>query len=298
MTERRVDPLDGRPVYIAGGRQTRPNLPVEGCPFCPGGLEAPDDYDVRWFVNRWPAMPDDRCEVILYSPRHDAAFWELGADGAAKVIELWAARTEELGARADVAYVMPFENRGPAVGATIPHPHGQLYAFDEVPPAPLAELEPADTGAPCAVCTEAAGAGSVRTVSATDGAIAWTPIAPSWPFELIVAPTEHLGDLIDLRRSPDIVRALASVLVDSLRRLDALFDAPMPYMLWVHQRPCTDDAAARWPRAHVHVHVAPLFRSAGVPRYVAAGELGSGVYYNPVGPEDAADRLRNAGGNG
>ena len=72
----RTDPFLGTVVHVVGHRQTRPNLPtntdVAGCPFCPGGLEAPEPYDVRWFPNRWPAMPGDRCEVILYSPDHDA----------------------------------------------------------------------------------------------------------------------------------------------------------------------------------------------------------------------------------
>jgi hypothetical protein len=31
-----------------------------------------------------------------------------------------------------------------------------------------------------------------------------------------------------------------------------------------------------------------------VPRYVAAGELGSGVFFNPVAPDDAARALRDA----
>jgi galactose-1-phosphate uridylyltransferase len=29
-----------------------------------------------------------------------------------------------------------------------------------------------------------------------------------------------------------------------------------------------------------------------VPRFVAAGELGSGVYFNPIAPEEAAESLR------
>src|ERR671920_495433 len=49
-------------------------------------------------------------------------------------------RTAAQGARPDVAYVLVFENRGPAVGATVPHPHGQLYAFPSVPEAPAREL--------------------------------------------------------------------------------------------------------------------------------------------------------------
>ena len=74
----RVDPHLGTVVHVVGTRQARPNLPSSGCPFCPGGLEAPDPYDVRWFTNRWPAMPDERCEVVLYTPEHDATFASLG----------------------------------------------------------------------------------------------------------------------------------------------------------------------------------------------------------------------------
>ncbi|MDP1793695.1 MAG: hypothetical protein Q8K63_06110, partial [Acidimicrobiales bacterium] len=65
--------------------------------------------------------------------------------------------------------------------------------------------------------------------------------------------------------------------------------AAAPYMLWVHQRPCDNNA---WPSAHVHVHIAPIWRSAGVARYIAAAEVGSAVYFNPVDPRDAADALR------
>lgn len=83
----RTDPHTGARTYFVGSRQVRPNRPaVAGCPFCPGGLEAPDDYDVRWFVNRWPALPDDRCEVVLYTPDHDATFWSLGAKRARGVM--------------------------------------------------------------------------------------------------------------------------------------------------------------------------------------------------------------------
>ena len=96
---------------------------------------------MRWLVNRWPALPDDRCEVILYTPEHEATFWSLGAKRARRVIDLWAERTAVLGARPNVDYVLVFENRGAEVGATIPHPHGQIYAFDSVPEQPRKELE-------------------------------------------------------------------------------------------------------------------------------------------------------------
>src|SRR5207248_1164569 len=148
--DRRVDPRSGAPVVITGTRQDRPNLPAGACPFCPGGLEAPAPYTVRSFVNRWPPLPDGRAEILLYSPRHDASLCSLGVDGARAVVDLWADRTAALGTRDDVAYVLVFENRGAEVGATIPHPHGQLYVFDAVPPVAAREL----AAGTCPVCAE------------------------------------------------------------------------------------------------------------------------------------------------
>jgi UDPglucose--hexose-1-phosphate uridylyltransferase len=281
--ETRVDPLTGDLVYIVAKRQARPNLPPTGCPFCPGGLEAPGDYDVFWFPNRWPAFPDDRCEIVLYTPRHDAAFWELSLGEARKVVDLWAERTAALGRRPDIAYVLVFENRGPEVGATIAHPHGQIYAFDRVPPRALDELDRAD---PDAFGDTAVGD---RLVAEAPGWRAWVPWAANWPFELLLAadgPVPDRPSLGDRERD-----GLALLLLDVLGRLDRLFDGPMPYMMWFHQRP-TDGGA--WPSARVHLHIAPLYRSAGTQRFVAAGELGSHVFFNPVDPSDAAARLREA----
>jgi UDPglucose--hexose-1-phosphate uridylyltransferase len=287
--EVRLDSLTGQVTVIVGGRQGRPNLPTTGCPFCPGGLEAPDPYEVRAFPNRWPPLPDGRAEMVLYAPEHDATLATLGGPRVRSLIELWAERTAALGARADVAYVLIFENRGEEVGATISHPHGQIYAFTEVPPAPLAELtgsSAADVGTgDCGLCQEDPGE---REVASAGPWRAWVPAAATWPYELRIAPSEHLADLpAALPTSTD----LAALLVDVFARLDRLFGAPMPLMWWWHQRP-TD--GRDWPAAHLHAHVAPLLRAPRTPRFVAAGELGSGVYFNPVRPEDAARKLREA----
>ena len=282
-TDRRTDPLSGREVVVVARRQARPNLPSDGCPFCVGGLEAPERYDVRAFPNRWPPLGPGKAEVVLYTPDHHATFASLGRIGARRVVDLWAARTTALGADPDVGYVLVFENRGPEVGATIAHPHGQVYAFPDVPAVPAAELA---AGGACHLCTSEP---ADRAVAEAPPWRAWVPEAAEWPYALLLAPTEHVPDLPSL---PDAARdGLADVLVDVLGRLDRLFDAPMPYMLWIHQRP-TD--GGRWPASHVHVHVAPLLRGPGVPRFVAAGELGSGTFFNPVDPAAAAAELREA----
>ena len=279
LADVRTDEHAGYRTYVVDSRQDRPNLPAVSCPFCPGGLEAPEPYEVRWFRNRWPAMPGDRCEVILYTPQHDATFWSLGIAGAGRVVDLWAERTAALGARDDIAYVLVFENRGPAVGATIPHPHGQIYAFDAVPELPRRELERG----------EQLGRAGDRLVAESDGWQAFVPEAPMFPYALRLVPDRPVPDLPSLDEQGRV--SLATLLVDVLERLDRLFEAETPYMLWIHQRPFD---GGHWPQARLHVEIVTPWRAKNVMRYVAAGELGSGVYFDPVEPEAAAQALRDA----
>jgi UDPglucose--hexose-1-phosphate uridylyltransferase len=285
MSDVRTDELTGAVVVVAGSRQHRPNRPAAACPFCVGGLEAPEPYEVLAFPNRWPSMPGDRCEMVLYTPHHDLTFADLGGEAARRVVDLWVKRTEALGARPDVDYVLVFENRGEAVGATISHPHGQIFAYDHVPATPLAELRRAARG-DCALCRPPAA--DLRVADAL-GWRAWVPEASSYPYGLVLAPDVHRPDLPALDGPQR--DGLADLLVDVLGRLDRLFDTALPYMLWIHQRP-TDGAA--WPEAHVHAHIVSPMRTPDVQRFVAAAELGSGEFVNPVVPEDAAAALRDA----
>ena len=281
--ELRVDPLTGVEVQITGSRQKRPNRPVSGCPFCVGGVESPEPYEVMAFTNRSPSYPDGRCEVVLYSPDHEASLSTLPAAHVRQVVDLWAERTAALGGRPDLAYVLVFENNGADVGATIPHPHGQIYSYPTVPALPATELRRLAMGhhlledRPELVVVE------------RDGWRAWVPSAPIYPYGMRVAPLEQRPDLPSLTSAER--DAFGSVLAEALGRLEAVFDPPMPYMFWIHQRPF--DGAA-WHQAWLHVEVAGPHRSPGVMRYVAGAELGSGAYLNPVPPELAAEHLRAA----
>ena len=274
----RLDPHLGTVVHIVGSRQRRPNLPSDGCPFCVGGLEAPEPYSVRSFPNRWPALSEGRCEVVLYTPDHDASFASLGVDGARAVIDLWAQRTTALRAEPRVDYVLIFENRGAEVGATISHPHGQIYAFDHVPErqARLLEAgwapdhEPGD-----------------REVLVTNDWTVVVPHAPIHPLSIDIAPRRQVGDLVSL--SEVELDGLAAVLVEVMCRLDRFYDRELPYMLWIDQAP------VRWsgePPAWLRIEIVSPWRSAGLSRFIAAAEVATGEYFNPVEPSEVARRLR------
>ena len=305
--ELRFDALTGEWVNIVGHRQARPNLPNDGCPFCVGGLEAPDPYDVRWFTNRWPALsPGDPIdtsepaeplpavgagEVVLFSPDHDQSLANLPIEHVRKVVDLWATRTEALLARPEIEYVLVFENRGREVGATIDHPHGQIYGYPFVPPVPAREARDSDH---CAICREVESElhAHERIVSEQGNWVAWVPFASRYVYGLRIAPRSHVESLAAL--DDNARNDLARLLIDVLGRYDRLWPAPnpgyrFPYMLWFHQAPANGEG--QW---HVHAHITAPLRAPGVLRFVASSELGSGTLSNPVVPEDAARALRDA----
>jgi UDPglucose--hexose-1-phosphate uridylyltransferase len=275
----RVDRHLGTVVHVVRARQGRPNLPSAGCPFCVGGLEAPEPYEVKAFPNRWPALGEGRCEVVLYTPDHDASFASLGVAGARRVIDLWAERTSALRAEPGVQFVLVFENRGPEVGATIAHPHGQIYAYDHVPSRPARRL--AGGWRPDPTPGE-------RMILEHEGWQVVAQHASVFPVALSVEPLERVADLPSM--GPDARDALAHVLVDVLGRLDRLHGQLLPYMMWLHQAPSGEARVDGEPWFQVEI-VSP-WRAAGVPRFIAAAEVACEEYFNPVAPEDVAARLR------
>ena len=268
----------GTIVHVVAARQGRPNLPTTECPFCPGGLEAPEPYTTRWFKNRWPSLPDDACEVILYSPDHNATLATLDASHVRRIIDLWSERTDALRRINGGEYVLIFENRGAEIGATIPHPHGQIYAFDHVPERPARALN--------AQWTPDTDPGD-RLVYATEMWRVWTDFASVFPVSLRIAPTTQTNDLPSLsdEQRDDAARVFSVV----FGALDALYEAPLPYMMWINQAPRTID---NWPTPWLNVEIVSTWRHAHVPRYIAAAEIGSGEFFNPVDPADVAQRLR------
>src|SRR5205085_5740910 len=144
-------------------------------------------------------------EVVLYAPEHDASLASLGPAGVRRVVDLWAERTEALLQRPEVAYVLVFENRGADAGATISHPHGQIYGFPFVPPVPAREAEVAARDG-CPLCAEQPGE---RLVSEHGRWRAYVPYASRDPYGLLLAPTHHVPSLAALDEDgPDAVARL------------------------------------------------------------------------------------------
>lgn len=241
-------------------------------------------------------MPSDgQCEVLVYTADHETELPYLPLEDVLKVIRLWRERFSELERQPHVQYVLIFENRGAAVGVTLSHPHGQLYAFPMIPSIIQRELVSMKTyserNGTCLLCDamEAEGADGRRIVTRETGLIAYVPFWGRWPYEVHILPDRHLSALTEM--DEEEMRALASILPRILRKYDSLMGSSMPYVVVLHQRP-TDGRP--YPFYHFHVEVYPMKRSSTELKYLAGSELGAGVFINDSHPEDKARELREA----
>jgi UDPglucose--hexose-1-phosphate uridylyltransferase len=287
-----------RPGGLATGAQT----PTDGCPLCPHGVELPFDFDAAVFDNRFPSLVPDppavhgtlegasvgRCQVVVYTDAHQGSLATLPLGEVARVVAIWRDRSGALWDEG-FTYVMAFENRGPGVGATLSHPHGQLYAFGHTPPAVQTKSDAyqwhRQHEGSCLGCRLAAlDHDSERVVVANNSFTVAVPYAARWPFEIHVRARRHgcrrLGDLTTVEAT-DLARAVRDVVA----RYDALFDFELPYMMCIQEAP---NDADDW---HLHVEFLPPHRSPERLKVRASVETALGLFINDTLPEVSAQHL-------
>ena len=329
VPHRRYNPLMDEWVLVSAQRTSRPWLgQVEkrstetrpqfdsDCYLCPGTERAGgirnDDYAGTYvFTNDFPALVPSAvdfsvqdgdffraeaeggtCRVLCFSPRHDLALADMNKPAVEAVIDMWADQTAELGR--SYASVQVFENRGEAMGASNPHPHGQVWAQASVPT--IVAKEDAQqasyrerTGQVLLVdYARAEDELGDRVVTANEHWVAVVPFWAVWPFETTILPRRHVERLPDLTRAER--SSLAEVLHDTLVRYDNLFETPFPYSMGWHGAPFGTDVTDHW-QLHAHV-LPPLLRSATVRKFLVGFEL-LAESQRDLTPEDAAERLRN-----
>ncbi|MGW9080093.1 galactose-1-phosphate uridylyltransferase [Streptomyces kronopolitis] len=309
--EIRHDRLLGDRVAIASHRQARTyHPPADECPLCPSRegrhseIPAPD-YDVAVFENRFPSLAGDhgRCEVVCFTPDHDASFADLTEAQAALVLAAWTDRTAELSQLPGVEQVFCFENRGAEIGVTLGHPHGQIYAYPFVTPRTarmldsLAEHRAATGGGNLFdEVVEGELADGRRVVLESEHWVAFVPYAAHWPYEVHLYPKRRVPDLLALDEAART--EFPQVYLEVLRRFDRIFDegdgqgertARTPYIAAWHQAPLRAEHRGDFA---LHLELFTIRRTSGKLKFLAGSESGMNVFINDVPPEAAAERLR------
>ena len=322
---RRYDPLMDEWVLVSAGRTRRPWLGAEepeqdragltfdpDCYLCPGNVRAngnvnPEYAETYVFPNDFAALRPDTsteafddgllraegergsCRVVCFSPRHDLTLGRMGSAAVRRVIDVWAEQTAELGA--DYRWVQVFENRGEAMGASNPHPHGQIWAGTALPGDGAREdttqrAHLAATGQRMLLEYIDHESGGQRVIVETDEWLTVVPFWAAWPFETLLVPKRPAARLTEL---DDAARDdLAVVLHELIGRYDGLFKRPFPYSMGWHQAPFGERTTEHW---QVHGHFYPPLLRANVRKFMVGYELLAETQRD-LTAEDAAGRLR------
>lgn len=331
---RRLNALTGEWVFVSPQRTERPWQGMQEprarpaaaaydpqCYLCPGNARANGERNPPYastyaFTNDFPAFIPDAsgagiggdtllraqmhsgtCRVLCYSPRHDLTLAQLPAQQMRSVIELWAAQIAELGAR--WRWVQVFENKGEMMGASNPHPHGQVWAGDFVPNEAAKELREQRqwlqaTGTPLLLEYARLEANAAERVVVQNAhwlaAVPWWAV---WPFETLVLPRWQVSHLPDV--GSEEIDSLGELLGRLLAAYDRLFDTSFPYSFGWHGAPTGGGASSEdreaW-QLHAHFYP-PLLRSATVRKFLVGYELLAEAQRD-ITPERAAERLREA----
>jgi UDPglucose--hexose-1-phosphate uridylyltransferase len=331
-SHRRLNPLTGEWVLVSPHRMQRPwqgqrepkaATPAlahdPNCYLCPGNLRVNGARNPAYahtfvFDNDFPALQADApndgerdgllvaegesglCRVLCFSPRHDLTLSGMAVADIERVVDVWVEETIALGSQPDIESVQIFENRGEMMGASNPHPHGQIWATRHPPN----ELEKEthrqveyllQHGRPLLLdYLEQELQHGERIVLGNEDFCVLVPFWANWPFETMILPRRRIGGFDEMRAGEKT--SLAEALYQLAKRYDALFDAPFPYSMGFHQKPTDGALRAEW-QMHAHFYP-PLLRSATIRKFMVGFEM-LGSPQRDLTPEAAAARLREAG---
>lgn len=333
MPELRKDPITLEWVIIATERKSRPSdfrgeeeissLPSydPNCPFCPGNehLTPPEVFALRdgnppnspgWLVrvvpNKFPALRIEGSterlgkgmfdymdgvgahEVIVETPIHNLRIPQMEDAQIIRILQAYKARILDLKRDTRFVYILVFRNEGKRAGASLAHPHSQLIALPFVPYEVKLEIDGIrryrnfrERCPFCDMVREELNFGE-RIVAESPHFLALEPFASKYPFETMIIPKCHRPSFAE--EGKDIIEEYGRFLKEVFERIDKALNNP-PFNYTLHEMPLQGFSPEDF---HWHLEIIPRLNTP------AGFELGSGIYINPVSPEEAAKILREA----
>jgi len=326
---RRYNPLTGEWVLVSPHRTKRPwqgqveKAPPDDrpsydskCYLCPGNARAGGGSNPQYehtfvFTNDFAALLPDTplptashehhlfqmqatsgtCRVMCFSPRHDLTLPEMEIPAIRRVVDTWVGQIIELSQK--FLWVQVFENKGAVMGSSNPHPHGQIWAQDNLPNEPAKENENQyeyyrTTARPMLLdYLELELKSGEREVVENPHWLALVPYWAIWPFEILLLPKRHVQRFPDLEA--DERHSLAEILKRLLTKYDNLFETSFPYSMGWHGAPNWNENHPAW-QLHAHFYP-PLLRSATVKKFMVGYEMMAEAQRD-ITAEQAAERLR------
>ncbi len=311
--EIRYNPFTDEWIIYSPKRQDRPNRNKDECPFCPGSEEIPEFKGPLRLPNKYPSLNTTvstlkvlmgkfhkkaggygKSEIVIYTDKHDAKFVDLNKEEILEIFNIWMEATKDITKDQKIKYVLPFENYGKAVGASIIHPHGQIYGLSFVPKLIETEINVIDEyfkkEKKCMVCEYLLIEQQNKSqIIYEDNYIeALVPYFSQYAYDIFIYPKRHYGDFRQSTRRE--LESFAFLLPKCILALNKHFKKEISYSLSLHQKPFNCNKQFRY---HLYFKIHTPQRNSNSEKLLGAVETSTGTFINGTLPEDAAMNIRN-----
>jgi len=311
-THRRYNPLTDEWILVSPNRTQRPwqgqneksnkeDKPSydSDCYLCPNntranGVQNPDYKGTHVFVNDFSSLlmgakkesininkllisesEEGICKVVCFSPKHNLTLTDLSNNEIKNIITTWQNEYEQLGSLKEINHVQIFENKGSIMGASNPHPHGQIWAQHSIPMEPLKEQNNQKKYFDAHKTTllndylKLELDRNERIVYENGNFAVIVPYWAVWPFETMIISKKTFKNILEFNDSVSI--DFADTIKTISAKYDNVFNISFPYSAGIHQAPTDGKLHPEW---HFHMHFyPPLLRSATIKKFMVGYEM-------------------------
>ena len=262
------------------------------------------DWWIQIFPNKYPVVassricpPLEKCGIhekkigvgfqeVIVTRSHEKHFGLMSKNEIELVIEAYQSRFQALSAEPCVDYILIIHNHGSRSGATVPHPHSQIFAIPIIPPDVKRSLEGSrkyfhenKKCVHCAILKDELKE-KERVIYQNKHFVVLAPYASRVAYEVRIFPKLHESrfEAIDQAQRNDLADALKIIFSKIFKKLKN-----PDYNMFIHTAPPKERHAEHY---HWHLEILPRIATWG------GLELGAGIDVVKISPEETAKLLR------